>query len=133
MRLVAAYFPEVNFQFAIQNVLALLVAVGGLGIVVAGGWSFRKAHTTVNPIYPQNTTSLVQTGVYSLSRNPMYLGFLFILTGWGLALGSYLALLVLPLYIFIMTRYQIRPEEKILRAKFKRTYQDYAARVRRWI
>ena len=95
--------------------------------------SFIKNKTTINPVKPQTTTSLVTTGVFAFSRNPMYLGFLLFLIGFTLQVnivGGIPLLFLFPLYINI---FQIIPEERALAEKFGQEFQEYAENVRRWI
>ncbi|MEQ1526428.1 MAG: isoprenylcysteine carboxylmethyltransferase family protein [Gallionella sp.] len=104
--------------------------------VLLDGWSlwlFFRAKTTFNPMNPNNTSHLVTTGLYRISRNPMYLGLLLMLIGWVMYLGSISPILLLPLFVWLLTKMQIEPEEKILIDKFGQEYQDYQQRVRRWI
>lgn len=102
-------------------------------MVLAGGLAFRRARTTVNPLQPQSASSLVRGGIYSRTRNPMYLGFALVLLGWVVALGSWLGLLVLAGYVVFLNRFQIRPEERALEAIFGPTFLEYRDQVRRWI
>jgi protein-S-isoprenylcysteine O-methyltransferase Ste14 len=95
--------------------------------------SFWKVHTTVNPMKPSSTSSLVTSGIYHFTRNPMYLGLLFILIGWALYLANVLAFLFLPAFILYMNRFQIEPEERALTALFGQEFFEYASRVRRWL
>ncbi len=113
-----------------------------LGLILIGTaflidfWSlglFFRAHTTFNPIHPERTRSLVTDGPYRYTRNPMYVGMLVILTGWGIHLGSLAPFLLLPLFVLTLTVQQIIPEEKILAEKFGNTYLAYQKRVRRWL
>lgn len=94
---------------------------------------FRTARTTMNPMRPENSTALVERGVYRFTRNPMYLGLLLILAGWCTWLGNAVAFSVLPMFLAYITRFQILPEERMLASRFGRGYIDYQARVRRWI
>ena len=82
---------------------------------------------------PGSTSHLVTSGLYRYSRNPMYLGLLMMLIGWGLYLGSLSPLSMLPLFIRLLTKKQIEPEEIILMDKFGQEYKYYQQRVRRWI
>lgn len=107
--------------------MALALFIDGLALV-----QFIRKKTTVNPMNPNNTATLVTKGIYRFSRNPMYLGLLLWLLAWGLYLGNLLALLFLPLFMLIITVQQIKPEEKVLEAKFGQPYIDYQKRVRRW-
>ena len=72
-------------------------------------------------------------GVYRYTRNPMYLGFLWVLFAWGIFLGSLVALMGLPIFVWIITQFQILPEEKVLAEKFGQDYQTYLSEVRRWM
>ena len=114
---------------------ALALGFVSMGALFAGRaiWQFLRANTTVHPHKPQNTAQLVTDGIYRISRNPMYVGLLLVLTGWAIYLANLLALLCLPLFVFAITRVQIVPEERILRDKFGDAYVDYCGRVRRWI
>ena len=133
MLAVSLWLPVLLFAFAGQLILACGLAAFGLALVVAGGVSFRRAKTTVNPINPHRTTELVVDGVYRYTRNPMYLGFLWMLFAWGIFLGSLLALIGLPIFVWIITQFQILPEEKVLAEKFGQDYQTYLSEVRRWM
>ena len=73
--------------------LALAVALVGISFSAAGVISFRRAKTTVNPMKPQMTSSLVCSGIYSVTRNPMYVGLLIILIAFAIFLSSAWALL----------------------------------------
>ena len=110
----------------------LLVAVG-IALNGLPKRDFRHAGTTVNPLRPQAATRLVVTGLHRFSRNPMYLGHAVILLGVALLLEHLAALVAVPAYMAYVTRFQIRPEERALRARFGAFYLDYCNRVRRWL
>lgn len=112
--------------------LALMTALG-LGCVLAGVWSFRRARTTVNPVKPETSSVLVVSGIYRFTRNPMYLGFFCLLIGWGLFLSSGYALVLPVLFVLYMNRFQIEPEERVLAELFGEAYGQYCRHVRRWI
>jgi protein-S-isoprenylcysteine O-methyltransferase Ste14 len=113
---------------------ALIVFVGtGAAIGFAGVWSFHRARTTVNPWRPHASSALVVSGVYSRTRNPMYLGLLLALVGWGLCLANVYALLLAGTFVPYMNRFQIRPEERALEQAFGQDFPDYCRRVRRWL
>jgi len=63
----------------------------------------------------------------------MYLALVVTLLGWGLFLQNFAALVLLPVFVAYMTQFQIKPEERVLRALFGTDYEDYMASVRRWI
>ena len=132
MGLVAWAVPVAEFRFTPPMALAGALAGLGAAITLAGVIAFRRARTTVNPTTPQASSAVVSTGIYRLTRNPMYLGFLLALVGWSLALGTLLALAPVAGYVAYMNRFQIEPEERALRAKFGAEYEDYLRRVRRW-
>jgi protein-S-isoprenylcysteine O-methyltransferase Ste14 len=113
-------------------VVALLVAVG-LSFDVLGLLAFRRLRTTVNPLHPERTSALVSDGVYRLTRNPMYVGMLCLLLGWATFLASLPAFIGPALFVLYITRFQIIPEERILRERFGASYAAYAQRARRWL
>ena len=130
---VAYSAPGLSFTLAGSSAIALaLVAVGG-ALAFAGVIAFRDKRTTVNPLTPSASTSVVSSGVYRVSRNPMYLGFLLALAGWAVYLSNAGAALLLPAFIAYMTRYHIKPEERALLGKFGSEFAQYMSRVRRWL
>jgi protein-S-isoprenylcysteine O-methyltransferase Ste14 len=133
MWLAATQAPTLAVELPAHGLIAALVAGLGAGLVLVAGLGFRRAGTTVNPTRPQATTSVVDSGVYRISRNPMYLGFLLVLTGWAGYLSHVLPFLFLPAYVGYMNRFQIAPEERMLAAKFGRDYEAYRQAVRRWL
>lgn len=72
-------------------------------------------------------------GIYRHTRNPMYLGQALVLLGGMLWLGSAVALLVVPLFVGWITRFQILPEERVLSARFGADYAAFRREVRRWL
>lgn len=114
------------------GVVALLFAIG-LGFDVLGLLAFRAARTTVNPLHPERATALVSGGIYRITRNPMYVGMLCLLLSWATFLASLPAFVGPVLFVLYITRFQIIPEERILRERFGESYAAYAQRVRRWL
>jgi protein-S-isoprenylcysteine O-methyltransferase Ste14 len=114
---------------------AVAVVLGTLGVAVALGGvvSFRRAHTTVNPLKPETSAALVSTGVYSFTRNPMYLGMVLVLFAWAVFLSSLWSLLGPALFALYITRFQIVPEERVLDGLFGASFAAYKQRVRRWL
>ena len=115
------------------RVAALLLALVGIGLVFVGGVAFRAHKTTVNPRTPGESSSVVSSGVYRVSRNPMYLGFLLALAGWAVYLSNAVAVLLLPAFVVYMNQFQIKPEERALLTKFGSAFAAYMASVRRWL
>lgn len=129
----AQYLPLVLITFAGQLVVALIFAIIGMQIAVAGVRQCHEAKTTVNPLKPESSAHLVTVGVYKVSRNPMYLGFLLALIGWGVWLGSLTAFIWVLFFAWYMTRFQIQPEERALAQQFGDQYLAYTKNVRRWL
>lgn len=113
--------------------LAVLLAAAGIAVAAAAIRRFRKVETTVNPLQPDAATALVDHGIFTRTRNPMYLGLLLVLSGWGVWLQSLANIVVLAGFVFFITEFQIKPEERALQKVFGQAYADYVARVRRWI
>ncbi|MGP9556775.1 methyltransferase family protein [Psychrobacter sp. AOP7-A1-24] len=124
---------SLQFDFDRSNTLAIGLSIIGLCSGVMGVAQFKKAQTTVNPHTPEKATNLVTNGIYRYTRNPMYLGLVFILLGWAFYLSHFLPFILVPVFMIYMTRFQIQPEEKMMAQKFGREYQAYLSRVRRWI
>ena len=133
MWLVSAYGPSLMLALPWCAAIAVLLVGVGLAICMAGVVQFRRAKTTVNPLAPETTTAMVTSGVYRFSRNPMYLGFLFVLTGWAVFFSHALALAILPLFVASMNRFQIIQEERVLVAKFGQQFTDYSHSFRRCV
>lgn len=111
------------------GVAAVLAAGVGLWPVV----QFRLANTTVHPNFPERASSLVTTGIYRYTRNPMYLAMLLALVAWSLWLAQPLALVGPVLFKWYITRFQIEPEEHILRDMFGENFVRYCSEVPRWL
>ena len=133
MWLAARAIPELGFPNPARDYLAIGVAFAGLVTAVRGLIAFRRAGTTVNPMKPETTSSLVASGVYRWTRNPMYVGLLFVLLGWGVFLSNVAAFVVLPAFVLYLNRFQIEPEERALATRFGQEFAAYKARVRRWL
>ena len=133
MWLLALLLPSLGIALPGQLALAALLTASGVGVAIAGVLAFRQASTTINPTRPSATSSIVSSGVFRFTRNPMYLGMFLCLGGWAVFLGNPLSLLGLPLFVASLNRMQIGPEERALEAKFGQPYAQYCARVRRWL
>jgi protein-S-isoprenylcysteine O-methyltransferase Ste14 len=112
---------------------AIMFALAGSGFSLAGVISFRRAKTTVNPMKPETATSLVSTGIYRVTRNPMYVGLLLVLIAWAAYLTSAWALLGPLGFVLYISRFQIAPEERVLSTLFGAEYTAYQSKVRRWL
>ncbi|KTD98058.1 methyltransferase family protein [Pseudoalteromonas sp. H71] len=127
-----AHYSVIDFTVFVAYLAASLVIIGCVSCV-AGVVSFKLAKTTVNPSKPEQASKLVTSGIYRISRNPMYLGFAFILAGWGVWLSSVWAMLGVVGFIGYLTLFQIIPEERALTKLFGEEFTAYKARVRRWL
>lgn len=125
--------PLIQISAPLRTAVAIAIALVGMGFALTAILSFRRASTTVNPTKPQATSSLVISGVYRVTRNPMYLGLLFVLVAWAVSLSSPWALLGPVAFVLYIRRFQIVPEERALAALFGSEYSAYRSRVRRWL
>ena len=129
----ARFGPSLELSRSVRVAAFIAIAIAGAAIAVAGNREFRRMGTTVNPMRPENAALLVTSGIFRFTRNPMYLGLALILFGWAAFLCSAAALAGPFIFMFYIDRFQIRPEEEVLRAKFGHAYAAYTARARRWL
>lgn len=92
---------------------------------------FAKTKNTIVTIKPAN--SLQTSGVYSISRNPMYLSLFLFYIGLSFITGNWWNLILLPLLFLWVQEYVIKREEKYLVRRFGQQYLDYESKVRRWL
>ena len=123
--------PGMRFTSSAFQILGGVVIFLGLLLLLLAGGLFKRAGTDLVPF--KNVSALVTTGIYRLTRNPMYLGMTAILLGCALTVGAALALLVPPVFMVIIELRFIRPEEAMLRELFPEDFPQYCARVRRWL
>ena len=114
MWLVDRFLPIIEVAFYAWNQFGIIFIVAAVIIDAMSLLQFFRSHTTINPLHPENTEKLVTMGMYQYSRNPMYVGLLLLLTGWAFLLRSFSPFILLPIFMVMMTRQQIIPEEKIL-------------------
>ena len=133
MWIAAWSLPSLQWTFSGHLAMALGLFAAGTLVSLGGVVQFRRARTTVNPLTPEASSALVISGVYRWTRNPMYLGFLIALCGWAVYLSNAASVLVLPLFIVYMNRFQIAPEERAFWARFGQQFEDYFRSVRRWL
>lgn len=111
----------------------------GLFFVMAGIFgfpafrAFGRAKTTINPVAIDQASSLVTSGIYRLTRNPMYVALALLLCAWAAWLADPWALLGPVIFILFINRFQIIPEERALTAKFGEAYLNYRRATRRWL
>jgi len=132
MYLLDRFLPFGDFDFfgrtylkSFLLLLAVLVSMISLG-------QFYKSKTSVDPTKPEKASKLVTNGIYTLTRNPMYLAMLLLLLAFGLHLGNAFNVLLAAGFVGYMNRFQIIPEEQALLTIFGKEYQQYCKKVRRW-
>ena len=116
-----------------NDVITVVILFIGIIFILSAVIQFVNRKTTVNPTKPYKTTSLVITGVYKITRNPMYLGMLLIIISFAFYKTSIISLILIPFFIFYINKFQIEPEEFEMRKKFGKEYEDYCKKVDRWI
>jgi len=113
------------------NMLGIVPLACGIALNLVADGAFRRVQTTVKPF--EASSALVTGGVFGITRNPMYLGYVLILLGVGLILGSLTPSIVLPVFAILMDRVFIRVEERMLARRFGQAWVEYKNNVRRWI
>ena len=125
------FFP--SYTFPLFNALSILILGSGLLLMFFAVKSFKKAQTTINPLQPDLASFLVKDSVFKYSRNPMYLGMLFILIFISLRFNLIGGSLVALGFVIYITKYQIVPEEIAIVKLFNDKFIAYKSRVRRWL
>jgi len=133
MWVLSAVTPTFTVVIPWRAALVIAFALVGLTVGAMAIAAFRRARTTVNPSKPIEASAMITSGVYRVSRNPMYLGLLLVLFGWATALSNPLAFALLPAFVAYITRFQISPEERALFSKFGSEFVTYKESVRRWL
>ena len=117
----------------VLTLLSYVLFLLGFGILFSAARSFKEHQTTINPIKIETASSLVVTGIFNYSRNPMYLGMALILLGLSLKFNLIGGLIFTTLFILFITNFQIKPEEKAMQKIFGEEFLSYKNRVRRWL
>ena len=121
------------FNFAYAAIGSAALALMGVTIAALGVIEFQRAKTTVNPLKLETVSAFVTSGVFRVTRNPMYLGLLVVLVAWALFLRNWVTVLGAPFFVAYMNRFQIEPEERILFTRFGEQFTAYRLKVRRWL
>lgn len=129
----AKYFPQYHFDLSISIPLIILLILVASVIGILALYDFHKHQTTFHPHTPEKTSTVVDTGVFAYTRNPMYISLTLALIALGLFLQNYSSFIIVPLFIWYITRFQIIPEERMLDKLFPNDYQTYCQKVRRWL
>jgi protein-S-isoprenylcysteine O-methyltransferase Ste14 len=125
------YLPLRQLFDGTLRLAGLLPLLSGLWVMISGARAFTRADTPLIPF--ETSTTLVVSGPFKFTRNPMYLGMTLILTGTGVMSGT-LAPLISVILFFIIIRHQyVLPEEKMMKELFGEEFLMYCTRVRRWL
>jgi protein-S-isoprenylcysteine O-methyltransferase Ste14 len=125
--------PQFAFAPGLRQAAVAVLVVAGAAFDVLGLLAFRGARTTINPLKPERTSALVSGGIYRVTRNPMYVGLGLLLLAWATYLSALLPFAGPAVFMLYITRFQIAPEERVLKGLFGEEYAAYCARVRRWL
>jgi len=129
----AVLVPRTSISLSWLSHVAIGLLVIGLAILLAAVFDFSRNETTVNPLEPEQAETLVVSGLFRFTRNPMYLGMALVLSAWALYLANALAIIGPVLFVASITALQIKPEEEALGKKFGQDYVEYRKRVGRWL
>ena len=122
-----------SYEYKLLDILSYMCYFIGLFILILAVNSFKKQSTTVNPIKIENASSLVTSGVFEYSRNPMYLGMALILLGLALMFNMIGGILFTLLFTIYITKFQIKPEEEVMERLFGEDFLKYKQKVRMWL
>ncbi len=126
--------PVSLFQANLKQVLLLIgivLMIIGIGLLVLARREFARYAQPTDPGHP--TSRIIQTGVFAISRNPLYLAAVVLLLGIALSLNLFWAMIMLVPSLILCHTILIIPEEKYLEAKFGNEYRKYKASVHRWL
>ena len=127
------FFPHNYFILPISLPITVFLILVAISIGAFALYDFHKHKTTFHPHTPEKTSKVVDSGVFAYSRNPMYLSLVITLIALAVYLQNYTSFIIIPLFIWYITRFQIIPEEKMLDKLFPNDYQAYCQKVRRWL
>ncbi len=125
------FFPVVRLVPEAWAAVGLVPIVFGVGVVLFAARQFAKANTAIKPF--DLPSALVTSGVFRVSRNPIYVAMVVILVGGALAWGTVTPFLVPPVLAWLLSRRFIVMEEARLSETFGASYEQYKGRVRRWL
>ena len=119
--------------FSVRAVVITAFGVSSAIVALLAFAAFWRARTTINPFAPERARVLITTGVFQLTRNPLYLSLALLLFAYALKLGAPEAFLGPIVFVAYITRFQVLPEERTLAGKFGEEWRLYCKRTRRWI
>ena len=126
-------FNSLKIDIPNRYFFTTLLLILGFYIIIRSSRLFAQAKTSIDPLRPFKSTSLITNDIYKYSRNPMYFGYLLIILSSSVYLGNVVSIIIIPLFIFTINFLQIIPEEEALKDLFGPRYDEYLSNVRRWI
>lgn len=130
---IAMLLPALDLNLPLFEYAGSVLIAAGVILLILALIAFARARTTVNPVEPEHANTLVTTGLYQISRNPMYLAMALILLGGALRLGNIGAFIAPALFVWSITLFQIKPEERALQSIFGEGFTVYRQQTRRWL
>ena len=124
-------FPFKILPGGIARSAGLTLAVSGFALMMRAVRTMRAAGTPVEPYRP--STTLVTTGPYQYTRNPIYIGMTLLYAGLSTLVNAVWPLLLLPSALFLVTKGMVEKEEQYLEQRFGDRYRQYKEHVRRWL
>jgi len=113
--------------------VSVIILIIGLIVIISPVINFIKSKTTVNPVKFKNVNTLVTTGIYRYSRNPMYLGMILIIISTTVYYLNFMSVFSPLIFYIWINKFQISREEIFLEDKFGNEYLKYKSETRRWI
>ena len=128
----ARYLPlGLSLAHPVTDLLGGLLIGAGLVLILLAAYEFRRHKTSIVPHLTPDT--IIQSGVFSRSRNPIYLGDALILAGLILRWDAVLSLPFIPVFVWVIEKRFIVAEENRMRREFRADYGRYEQKVRRWL
>ncbi|MBV1866706.1 MAG: isoprenylcysteine carboxylmethyltransferase family protein [Marinosulfonomonas sp.] len=128
---VSRFVPGLAFDLPMQGVVTLVIFVAGLVLMAAAVYELTRAKTTFIP--KRDPNALVTSGVFRLTRNPIYLGDALVLTSTVLWLNSGVGLILVPAFVWVIQQRFINAEEATLKKKYASQFDGWAKKTRRWV
>ena len=124
---------QIEYSEPDLKAVGIIFLILGLIIIFSAVLKFIKTKTTVDPTRPHKTSNLVINGIYKITRNPMYLGMLFLIMAYAIYNNNVMGCIIIPIFIFYINKFQIEPEEIEMRKKFGESFENYCKKVNRWL
>ena len=124
---------QIEYSQTDLKAISIIFLILGSIIIFLAVLKFIKTKTTVDPTRPHKTSNLVISGIYKITRNPMYLGMLFLIIAYALYNNNIIGCIIIPIFIFYINKFQIEPEEIEMRKKFGESFENYCKKVNRWL